>query len=430
MKKSLAWLVVFAVSFAFPGGFSLLNVAEAEEITLKIVSSTIVEKPEGEVEQAIADKFMEQNPGIKIEFIGVPMNNMYAKLQTMAIGDELPDLFTNNPEFIGKSQEMGITADIEELFGEDYLAGFYPAVVEQCSLDGKLQLIPHFSIPMGLLYRGDWFEEEGITSVETWDDFLAAAQKLTKDTDGDGKIDRWGFAMVGSKNGSGGGRFAQILRTFGAYELRDENGKWVTDLDSDKSKKAFQFFTDLFTKHGVVPPGPTEVSYGEAISLMASGKTAMMVTGPHSIGAILAQNPDIDGKIFSAVLPKDEKHVSALGIGGFSISAKSEHKEAAVKYLKFLVNTENGVEWNRVTGRMPSRIEAGEQPQISGPVYEGFVKALDYVEAVPSSAPFYSQIQADVLGEAYQSILVGGVDVDTATKQAAENAREIIEQAE
>ena len=158
--------------------------------------------------------------------------------------------------------------------------------------------------------------------------------------------------------------------------------------------------------------------------------TAMMVTGPHSIGAILAQNPDIEGKIFSAVLPKDEKHVSALGIGGFSISAKSPHKEAAVKYLKFLVNTENGVEWNRVTGRMPSRIEAGEQPQISGPVYEGFVKALDYVEPVPSSAPFYPQLQADILGEAYQSILVGGVDVDTAAKQAAENARQLIEDAE
>jgi len=404
------------------------NIVYAEQITLKVMSTTIVEKPEGEVEQKFADEFMKRNPDIKIEFIGTPMNSLYAKLQTVAIGGELPDIFTNTPEFAAKSREMGITADLESLLEKSYIEGFYPSILDQTSIDGKLEVFPFFTIPMGMLYRADWFKEEGIEKIENWEDFVTAAGKLTKDTDGDGKVDRWGFAMVGSRNGSGGGRFAQILRSFGAYELAKRNGEWQTDIDSKESRDAFKFFTELYTKHKVVPPGPTEVSYGEAISLMASGKTAMMITGPHSIGAILAQNPELAGKIYSDVIPKGSKNVSNLSIGGFSISSTSEHKDAAAKYLKFIVETEQGLEWNRVTGRMPSRIEAGSQPQISGPIYEGFVNALEYVEPLPTSAPFYSQITGDILGEAYQSIMVGGVSVEEATDYAAERIRELIDE--
>ena len=63
---------------------------------------------------------------------------------------------------------------------------------------------------------------------------MRAAGKLTKDTNDDGKVDRWGFAMVGSRTGSVGGRFAQILRSFGAYELTKRNGEWQTDIDSSE----------------------------------------------------------------------------------------------------------------------------------------------------------------------------------------------------
>ena len=91
------------------------NIVYAEQITLKVMSTTIVEKPEGKVEQKFAEEFMKRNPDIKIEFIGTPMNSLYANLQTVAIGGELPDIFTNTPEFAAKSREMGITADLKSL---------------------------------------------------------------------------------------------------------------------------------------------------------------------------------------------------------------------------------------------------------------------------------------------------------------------------
>jgi multiple sugar transport system substrate-binding protein len=35
---------------------------------------------------------------------------------------------------------------------------------------------------------------------KTWDEFLAYAKKLTRNTDGDGKIDQWGFGTVAAKS--------------------------------------------------------------------------------------------------------------------------------------------------------------------------------------------------------------------------------------
>lgn len=406
-----------------------LSTALGQTVTLKVMSSTIVESPEGDVEQAIADAFMIENPDIKIEFIGTPMNDMFKVLTTNAIGGELPDIFTNTPEFAATSEDLGISADLNELLDADYLAGFYPTAIAEASVNEKLQFLPWSATPIGVLYRADWFEEAGLDGPQTWDDFVNAAQTLTQDTDGNGQLDRWGFAMVGTKNGSGFFRFTHVLRSFGSWELyKDDAGDWASDLGSEGMVNALKLYSDLFNDYGAVPPGPTETGYGEAVSLMASDKTAMMVTGPHTIGAILDQNPDLDGKIHSVAVPMGTQRSASLGVAGFSIAETSDNKEAAIKYLQFLVNTQNMLEWNRVTGRMPAQIEAGEQPQISGPIYAGFVEAITYAKPSPSSS-FYTQIQ-EVMGEAYQAVLVGGVSPEDAAKRAGEQAAAIIKDAE
>ena len=80
MKKSL--FIKVALLLALGALFSL----SLAQTTLRIMSSTIVESPEGDVEQAIADAFMAENPDITIEFIGTPMNDMFKVLTTNAIG--------------------------------------------------------------------------------------------------------------------------------------------------------------------------------------------------------------------------------------------------------------------------------------------------------------------------------------------------------
>jgi multiple sugar transport system substrate-binding protein len=395
-------------------------------VTIKIISVSQTEKPDGPAEKEIADEYMRLHPNIKIEFIGVPLNDLFKKLTTLATAGDLPDAFTNTPEFMRTAYGMNITADLTKLLGDQYLKEFYPYIVEESSVDGKLQFFPWNATPQALIYRGDWFEAEGLKAPETWDDFVTVAKKLTKDTNGDGKPDQWGFGMVGTRNSSGGSRFIPVLRSFGADELRkDASGKWVTDLDSPKAKEAFQFYGDLFTKHGVVPPGVTETGFPEAATLMANGKVGMLISGPNALGTILAQNPSLKGKLYSAPIPKKDKNVSTFGLLGYSISAESKNKEAVADYLKFVVNKENSLKWNAISGRLPTRVDVGENQQLNTPEMVGFSKSIANAFHVPNFST-YTQFQ-DIVAEAYQMLLAKGGDVDAATKKAAGRANELIQ---
>lgn len=393
-----------------------------EKITLEVVSTTILEDPEADVEQEIADAFMEEHPNVEIEFIGVPMNELHTRLLTMATGNNLPDVFPNNVEYMKQFDEMGIVEDLGPILGDDFIEGFYESNIEDAMIDDKLMFSPWFSAPMGILYRADWLEEVGETAPETWDEFLEVAKAMTIDGD------RWGFALVGSRDGSGTNRFIHILRTFGAEELYRDNGEWVTDIGSEESIEAFDFFTSLVTEHDVVPPGPTQVSYGEAVTLIATEKAGMMVTGPHTTGAIYSQNPDLEGKLGSIPLPKSTndkgQHISTLGVMGHSISTSSEHKDIAAEYIKFFAEKKNQIRFNEVTGRMPTRIDAGEEVSQSDSTFAGFVEALDYAISLPQ-ADFYADVQ-DSLGEAYQNIITDQSSVEDAVNKAREQIESAI----
>jgi ABC-type glycerol-3-phosphate transport system substrate-binding protein len=398
----------------------------ADEVTIKVLSSTIVEGPEGKAEQKYADEFMALNPDVTIEFIGVPANELYAKTNTMAIGGSMPDVFINSPEFMAQANDLGIVADLEGIFGEEYFKGFAEGPLSQAVMEDKYQFLPWFTIPVTLLYRSDIFEESGIEPPKTWSEFRDVAKKLTVDTDDNGEIDRWGFAMIGTNNGSGASRFFLVLRAHGAAELVPDGESWTTQFDSDGSISAFQLFHDLVNVDESVPPGPLQTGYGEAVSLIATGKAAMMITGPHTIGAVLEQNPDLDGKLAGALLPSLEGVDPDINLGmfGWAISESSENKEVAAEYIKFVLNKENQIAWNAATGRLPTRTDALSAPEIDKPMLRGFVAAAEYGYQVPT-AKFYPEMFT-IAGDNYQAVIAGEKTAEEAASDAASAAMQTI----
>ncbi|MGV8897123.1 MAG: ABC transporter substrate-binding protein [Rhodoglobus sp.] len=429
--KTQRRIIAFAAALTLTGSMAACSATggssgESDSTTLTILTGTIVEQPDGEVEQSIADAYMAANPNVKIEYIGVPSNELKAKLTAMASSGTVPDIFFNSPEFVAKSVDLGIPADLNDLLGSEFVDGFAESGIEQSTIDDSLVMAPWFAIPTGLIYRADWFEEEGLTPPTTWDEFTDAAQKLTGDTDGDNATDRWGIALLGSSDASGAGRFIPVLRSFGAVELEADGDSWETSYDSPEGERAFQLYGDLVNKYQVTPAGTLSTSYAEAVSLMSSGKTAMMVSGSNAIGAILAQNPELDGKLAAVAIPHAPGHESAanMALGGYSISESSEHKEAAADFLKFLMNDDNLVKWSNATGRLPMRTDTLESISSAESSLSGFVDAIPYGYA-PPQAIFYSAVQTAAT-EAYQSVILQQATAKEAAAAAAAATREEI----
>ncbi|WP_066191012.1 MULTISPECIES: ABC transporter substrate-binding protein [Gracilibacillus] len=398
---------------------------------LEFMSVSQTEQPDGENELTLAEEYMEENPDIEIRFTSVPMNDLFAKLTTLATSNDLPDAFSMTPEFLHTADDMGMLANLSELYDDEYLDGFIPNIREEVSIDGDMKMQPWVANPVSLIYRGDWFEEEGIEAPKTWDEFIEAAETFTKDTNDDGEIDQWGFGMIGTNNGSGASRFVTVLRSFGAKEVRqDENGEWITDLNTPESQEAFQLYGDLVNEYGVVPPGPTETGFPEAASMMANNQTAMLISGPNALGGIYSENPDLEGKLYSVPLPKSEsgENVSTNGLFGYAISEQSEHKEEIADYLKFIVSKEKALWWNGESGRLPTRTELEDHEQLQTKEMAGFAEAIQYAFPIPRISS-YNQFY-DIVGSTYQNIIANGEDVETATENAETRANEIINQAE
>lgn len=400
-----------------------------EPVTLVIGSAMVTEDPEGAVEQEIANRYMALHPNVTIEFISMPATEVSKRVVTQATGGDLPDMFFVPNDFMGQLADLEITADLESLLGDEYLAGYNQSFLEDSKINGKLIMVPMYASPYAVIYRADWFEELGLKTPETWDEFLEVSRQLTRDRDGDGAVDTWAFSMVGARNNSGEQRFTLISKSFGAMEIyADNDGKWVSDLGTDNFKDALQYFTDLYLAEGVVPPGPVEVDYSMSMSLFTGEQTAMILSGPHSLGFITKTNPSLDGKLGSFVIPKgpNGNHTSTSGIGGYTITEACEHKDVAVDYLKFFANEENALYFGQNTGRMPVRTDAADDPFFASTLFSGFLSAMDY--CIPNTS--FSQYPAlmDTIGEAYNNVLAGNSNVDDAVDTMLAKANDIIDE--
>ena len=92
-----------------------------------------------------------------------------------------------------------------------------------------------------------------MTEVETWDDFIAAGKKATRDLDGDGKIDQYAIVLDRRTESD---YFSLLLQQGGGFF--DEDGTVI--IDNELAIETLEFFTALFNKHGIATPGVRHVA--------------------------------------------------------------------------------------------------------------------------------------------------------------------------
>jgi len=409
--------------------------AQQGKITLEFVSTILPAKPDGEILRGFIKEWEETYPNIKIKAVGVPADVYFNRMIPLAVAGELPDIFTGTDDQLPQFVALNACAELEPLFGK-YLNEIDPNALDTLRLEGHVYSLPFYMQPYIMLYRTDVFAEGGYSRVvyppDTWDDFVRLAQRFTRDLNGDGTIDQWGFTHLGAKTSSASTRLKVMMWSFGAPPIdRTPDGKWFTNLDTPEGIDCLQFFGDLHNKYHVNPPNPLEVSYQQALTQLALSKTVMMMTGVHTMGSVLARNPKLEEKLGSFVIPRGPlpkgRHVTFLCTAGQAISKTSKHKEEAVKFMKFIRTTQRQVYYNKISKRFPVTKEALKAPALRKPAYEGVHRALSFVEKFVN---FPRIAETDrILQEALQRVLVGEPAKDVA-RRAADQIRKVIAELE
>ncbi len=284
-------------------------------------------------------------PDIKVRRIHT--SQYYDKLQTMIAGGTPPDVLYMGsdyfPSYVKKDSLLDLTPyienDPETNLPPFNIKDYFKETVKPFMFKGKYYGIPKDFTTMVLYYNKDIFDREGIKYPDanwTWNDFRKVAKSLTKDLNGDGRIDQYGFVFE-----TWLGYWISWIWQNNGKIFDEKRGKYVIGKEPYLSRnvETLQFLYDLMYKYKVAPTIQETHDMGTS-ELFETGKIAMCTYGRWRTLELKNKRTfrwDV------AVLPKNKKRASALFTVCYAIAKNSKHKLEAWKLLKFLVGKEGQI---------------------------------------------------------------------------------------
>ncbi|MDY3359047.1 MAG: extracellular solute-binding protein [Clostridium celatum] len=289
-------------------------------------------EPQAKVIQEAIDAYTEET-GIKVnvEWKGRDLGTV---LQAALEAGEEIDFFDWDYQKIAyeyKDKVMSLEDMAETAGYNDYAAPVFPNAVRKWA--GDLIAIPYQPYTSGIYYNKAMFEEAGITEdPQTWDEFLAACEKLKG----------IGVAPLAQDD-------AYVMYTFGYHLARYIGQDGVTDVvtngnwaENEAVLKAAQDIVDLISNGylseyapGAYPEGENEVGYEEAAMVVNASWVPAEITNN--------TNCDLEWGMFnypSVNGGKDPNTIANVGAQGFAINKNSKNAQATFDLIMKITSGE------------------------------------------------------------------------------------------
>ena len=317
-------------------------------------------------------------------------------LLTAAIGGGGPDgatfKLTATPSFVGNDLLEPLDSYLDAWENKGEINDSLYEVMRSAGGKDSIYVMPWNTQVLYVYYRPSMFEAAGVTVPTTYEEFLDACAKLTRDTDGDGKTDVYGFGMRGSNGGQEPwGSF--IYAAGGSFE----------HLDSAESIQGMKDYISLF-QNGYAPATAPNDGFAQVIDAFKSGLTAMTI---HHIGSS-AQMMELFGDDVGAfIFPAGKGQWTSMGDTETVMFASCKDKEGAFEWMKYLAAGKGQETWCTVTGNVPVAASVQALPafqenpfmqvSIEGQPVAGILPVLDTTTEWISNWP--SMIQQALMGD-------------------------------
>ncbi len=162
------------------------------------------------------------------------------------------------------------------------LDGIYPQTLPAYQTPSGYFGLPRDFQTIVLFYNKDMFDAAGLaypTANWTWEDLRTTAKQLTKDINGDGKIEQYGFTFDLWDMEPG---WSEALWAYGGDIISADHTK--TLIGSPEARQAWQLLYDMIFVDKSVPDANTSGQYGG--DLFLAGVAAMMPMGHWAVPSI------------------------------------------------------------------------------------------------------------------------------------------------
>ena len=307
-------------------------------------------------------EFNKQNPNVEVKFTELNWGDYSQKLLSAVQAGNPPDIGGGDSGIPFNMDAQGQALDISDLYKKWETDGTFADMPEwaykKWDYNGKKVGITWQFDQRAIFYRKDLFAQAGIPTPTTWDDLMAAAQKLNDPSKG-----VVGIAVPGKQGSFDTDQFYMTLVLQAGGGIADATGK--PTFNSPQQLQALQFEKQLVDC--CAAKGTPSWTFTEVLKQFEQGKAAMAFGGGWYVADIQKNAPKLAPNV--GVLPV------LIGPGGaaaqhsvafanpWMIYKQTKHPAEAKKFLEFMMQKQN-------LGKL-----YGSEPGAKWPVYKSQINS-------------------------------------------------------
>jgi len=355
--------------------------------------------------------------GIKVNYIARPVNATETlMLWQQDWSAQTPDVDVYIIDVIWPGIAAAHAADLKQYFTEKELGEYFPRIVQNNTVNGKLVAIPFFTDAGLLYYRTDLLEKYGFKNPpNTWSQLQQMAQTIQDGERKAGSADFWGFLWQGASYEGLTCNGLEWLASNGAGTIVEPDGK--ISINNPQTKSALAMAKGWVGT--ISPKGVTTYQEEEGRNAFQEGRAAFLRNWPYVYALANGTESSVKGHFDVTYLPQGDgpnaTHAACLGGWQLMLSAYSKNKDAAAKLIKYLVSYDTQKEHAIKLSRLPTRPALYEDKEVlaAQPWFSRLLPVFQNAVARPSTVTGsnYNKVSTSFF-QTTNKILNGEVSVD------------------
>jgi multiple sugar transport system substrate-binding protein len=330
----------------------------------------------------LAEDF-EKDTGIHVDLQSLAWDDIRAKLVTAMLAGTAPaDVTEMDWSWTGQFGAAGWYTPLDTLIDDATVKDI--AASATFRYDGKLIGVPYSNDFRVLIVNKEHFAKAGITAMpKTLDELLAAAKTIK-----DKGVAKYPIGIPLSAAEGTSTTWYLLTKAFGG-ELFDNDFKPLFTDPASAGFKALAFEVDAL-KQGLVDPTAPGLTDQNVHQLFMDGQASIEISGePGRLSTYNdATKSKVAGNAVAVLFPTASGTTRSYGLQeALGIPTTSEHKDAAVAFVKWMTSADQQVRIYTETSTLPTRTTALAALTKAGKLQSGEV----LIQQVPTAGPLFPQ---------------------------------------
>ncbi len=361
----------------------------------------------------------EQQTGIQVELIQMSWDEVADKVLTdLAAGGGSYDVIEFDNGWVAKFVAANWVEPLNSFANQDYINSLLPGLVSTFSRGGDVLGIPWNNDTRFFFYNTAHLEQAGIDAPpKTWTEMVAQVKMLKERG-----VCEYPTAQYWEQGWALANSIAFYLYSFGGDYF---NAEGKITINQSPAIDALQFMVDMLTTHALAHPSSITLSQEAVGDLFYRGSTTFFIQGPP--GTFNYGNDATKSNIVGQVgvaswLPAQSPEFQATLTlpEAFAIPKTSKNKEAAWKFIEFMISKEKDKERALEIGSLPlfTELYTDEELLKLYPYWKQFGAQSAVARALPQVEWYDELVQQAIVS--VQGALLGSKSVQDAADEIAD----------